>query len=144
MICAPVLTLFMFAEPTNRASDVFYTEKEKTVRDAVYNNRPLSISPNMDFRSMLWVPETLVLLHKKHPQPVMRVLLQIMEGARPEDSVLAAGYANSLLDGPEVGLVCVHHFDKKTFDVYDKDWETTPRKHRISKVQSGIKKQSMK
>jgi hypothetical protein len=108
---------------------------EKVVRDAVYNNnKPRTASPNKDFYSILLVPDSLTEAYKKHPQAVLGVLLRIMDGGNPNDSVLAAGYAISLLRGPGVGIVCIRHFDKETYDTVDKDWEVTPRQHWIKRV----------
>jgi hypothetical protein len=86
----------------------------------------------------LEVPEPLAQLYKHHPRPVLDLLLKIMDGGSPKDSVLAAGYAMALLDGPGGGVVCVEHFyfgkHKATYDAVDKDWEKTPRQHWIKKV----------
>jgi hypothetical protein len=114
--------------------------EEKVVREAVYNMGPLTASPRMDFISELVLPDSLVALHKKKPQAVLNLLLVIMEGASPKDSVLAAGYAISLLTSPAVGVVCIDHFDKNTYDSVHRAWETTPRKHWLKKVRAELKK----
>jgi hypothetical protein len=110
--------------------------KAKMVRDSVYNNRPLTASPQMDFRSELVMPDELTDLYRKHPQEVLDVLEKIIDGGNPKDSVLAAGCAISLLKGPRVGVVCVDNFDRKTYDTFDTDWEATPREHWLRKVKS--------
>lgn len=76
------------------------------------------------------------MVYKADPKFVVDVLLKIMDEASAEDSVLAAGYAMELVNGPGVGVVCVEHFDKKTYDDIDKDWDKTPRQHWIKKVKA--------
>lgn len=83
--------------------DGFGPDKEKVVRDAVYNNDPQTVSPKRDFQSVLVIPKPLAELYKTHPRPVIDVLLKIIDGGRPDDSSLAAGYALELLAGPGGG-----------------------------------------
>ena len=133
--------LFAVAMPCEDRNGLLDNEKEKVVRDAVYNGKTLLYSPEeRPWDRVLRFPEPLTQLYNQHPQAVLHLLLKIMEGGRPTDSVLAAGYAISLQAGPSVGRVCVENFDEKTFDTLDNDWRTTPRKHWIAKVREAEKK----
>ena len=81
------------------------------VRRCVYNEtaKIAAVAPG-DFQERLLIPETLSGLYRQHPSAVLDLLLRIIDGGNPRDSVLAAGYAISSLDGPAVGIVCVHPF----------------------------------
>jgi hypothetical protein len=127
------------------AKGPFDAAQEKAVRDAVYLGEPMIASPQKeDFHPVLCVPDSLTRLYEDHPQEVLDVLLRVMDGGRPEDSSLAAGYAVSLLQGPGVGRVCVEFFNAKTYDAWAKNWEMTPRQHWIEKVQEMRKKEPPK
>lgn len=135
-----LLILFAVAAMSNsNPKDGFGADKEKVVRDAVYNNNPLTASPKEDFQSVLVIPKPLAELYKAHPKPVVDMLLKVIDGGRPKDSVLAAGYALELLDGPGGGVVCVDLFyngknAKANYDIVDKNWEKTPRQHWVKKI----------
>jgi hypothetical protein len=138
-----ILMAIVFSLSAPRApdgNDPFDLTKEAQVREAVYSEE-IRVTSDFDFQSKLVLPKALETSYTKHPQAVLGVLLKIMEGGRPRDSALAAGYAISLLDGTAVGVICVEHFDKKTYDSLDKDWRTTPRRHWIAKVNSRMKKE---
>ena len=136
-----LLILFAVSAMSNsNPKDGFGADKEKVVRDAVYNNDPQTVSLKRDFQSVLVIPKPLAGLYKAHPKPVVDVLLKVIDGGRPEDSVLAAGYAIELLDGPGGGLLCVEMFytdkdAKANYDIVDEDWEMTPRQHWVKKIQ---------
>ncbi len=109
-------------------------DSEKVVRDAVYNNEAATASPKRDGHSVLVMPDALVKVYMANPDDVIKLLLTIEEGGRPKDSVLAAGYAMSLLGGPARGVVCVDNFEESKYDNVDVDWKSTPRKHWAKKV----------
>lgn len=113
------------------SSDKLSLDQIQVIRAAVYDNDAWVGSPERSAERVLSVPPPLGNLYKKRPAAVLDVLLTIMEGANPKDSSLAAGYAVELLEGPGAGVVCVEFFDKKTYDVMDKNWETCPREHWI-------------
>jgi len=106
------------------------------VRRCVYDETPkkAAVAPG-DFQERLIIPEALSDLFRLHPSAVLDLLLRIIDGGNPDDSVLAAGYAISLLDGPVAGVVCVDVFDKGTYDKVEKAWKTTPRKHWIRAIE---------
>jgi hypothetical protein len=131
---------FMQADDKKTAFDA---AAEKVVRQAVYDQPPtVEPVPQKDSQgrtvnvpiTILVVPKPLAELYKRHPRPVLELLLRIMDGANPRESSLAAGYAMELLGGPGRGLVCVEFFNKDTYDAVDKDWEKTPRQHWMKKV----------
>ncbi|MFN4261935.1 MAG: hypothetical protein ACK4RK_21860, partial [Gemmataceae bacterium] len=70
------------------------------------------------------------------------LLLKIMEGANPEDSAVAAGYALSLIiierepkwPHGAGGCAPVEFFDRETYDIVQKHWKKTPRQHWIGWV----------
>jgi hypothetical protein len=114
----------------------------RLIREAVYDHDAWISTPAPEtgmFR-LLDVPKPLRELYKKQPAAVVHVLLAIIEGANPKDSSLAAGYAAELFDGRGAGVVCVEFFDKSTYDVVDKTWETTPREHWIEKLKERMQK----
>lgn len=107
-------------------------QEERTVRNAVYNEDARTAS--RDLRRILVVPNALADLYRKNSRSVVDLLLTIMDGASPKDSVLASAYAIALLQAPDVATVCLDNFDKLTYDIVDNDWKITPRKHWIKKV----------
>jgi hypothetical protein len=62
------------------------------------------------------VPGPVTALHRRKPRAVLVVLLAVVEGGRPADSVRAAAYALALTAGPAVGALPVRHFDEGTYD----------------------------
>jgi hypothetical protein len=143
---ALALSVVLFAVPATfsmHANCVLDLETEKVVREAVYNEQPVIYAPDhWSLDRALYVPKSLARVYDNHPEAVLDLLLKIMEGGRPCDSALAAGYAISLQAGPTVGSVCVENFfNENTYDVLDKYWATTPRKHWIAKVRE-LKKKS--
>ncbi len=138
--CASLLLVYMV--PFTRADDkkaAFDVEADRLVRQAVYNENPRA-HVQLDLETFLLplpvvvIPEPLVKLYQQHPQSVLDLLLKIMDGGNPSDSVLAAAYAVELLVGRGVGVVCVDQFDPATYDTVDKGWGKTPRQHWIKKV----------
>jgi hypothetical protein len=116
-------------------------DDERIVREAVYDGElAITSPPDAPFHSMLVVPPTLSEVYKKHPQQVVTLLQAIIEGGSPRDSSFAAGCALSLISGHAgAGAVCVENLDKKTYDRKDVAWNTTPRKHWASRVESMAK-----
>ena len=84
----------------------------------------------------LWVRQPLLDLYRTHPRPVIELLMRIIDGATPEVSARAAGYAIELLEGPGVGVVVVRLFveDETTYDTVRKDSKITELLHWIRKV----------
>ena len=119
-------------------------DQMRVVREAVYAREASIVTDRRTFIRSLLMPEPLGTLYKQNPQPVLELLLVIMEGANPRDSSLAAGYAFELMGGPGRGVVMVEFFDKKTYDTVDKDWETTPRQHWIRHLRAEMKSKNEK
>src|SRR2546427_351434 len=107
----------LMAVPSNHQNEALTPDEERTVRKSVYDGEMLIVSPKMDFQDILVIPKPLTDLYKKRPRAVVDLLLTIMEGGNPRDSVLAAGYAIGLLDDPAVAVVCIDHFDKSKYDL---------------------------
>jgi hypothetical protein len=127
--------------PASDSKDVLDSESEKVVRDAVYSGEMCEYTIfEPPFDRVLYIPKPVVQVYEKHPKGVLELLVKIIEGGRPRDSVLAAAYAVSLQAGPAVGTVCADHFDENTYDILDNDWGTTPRKHWIAKIREARKK----
>jgi hypothetical protein len=123
---------------TNEALD---TSQEMVIRRCVYNETPKIGADFGDSQTRLLIPKALSDLYRQHPSAVLELLLKIVDGANPDDSVLAAGYAVSLLNNAAVGVVCVDVFDKDTYDKVDKAWKTTPRKHWMRVIEEDAREQ---
>jgi hypothetical protein len=126
-----------------RAADQEYTlapDEEKLIRDAVYGGKLLIAESDRIGHTMIGVPQPVTEMYVKHRHSVLNLLITIAEGGNPRDSVLAAAYSIALLDGPAVAVVCARNFDRAAYDVVDEDWETTPRKHWITKIRERIAK----
>jgi hypothetical protein len=120
-----------------QANEALDASQEMVVRRCVYDETPKTtgmgpggfqgrpIAP----QEQLIIPEALSDIYRKHPRAVLDLLVKIIDGANPNDSVVAAGYAVSLLHGPAVRIVCVDLFRKDTYDKVKKAWDTTPRIH---------------
>ncbi len=137
LVCIYLLALLTMSAVAEKdeAKTALDIDSERVVRDAVYYEEAATFSKReLPGASMLVVPERLQKVYKEHPEAVVDLLLKIMEGANPRESVLAAGYAMSLLKGPARGAVCVENFEAKKYDSLDKDWRVTPRKHWIGRV----------
>ncbi len=122
-----------------QTSEVLDTSQETVVRRCVYNGSPELAAVTLGsggIQEQLVIPQALSDLYRKHPGAVLDLLLRIIDGANPDNSVLAAGYAISLQKGPAVGVVCVDIFEKGTYDKLDKAWERTPRQHWIRAIKN--------
>jgi hypothetical protein len=135
-----VLSLVLASEAKSMPS--LDAAEESVVRASVYNETPRVGSNRLEVATVqgeLFVPKPLADLYKANPRGVLEALSRIIDGARPDDSALAAGYALSLLTHPGVGVVCVTFFEKDKYDIIDKDWEETPRQHWLSKIREKMK-----
>ena len=54
---------------------------------------------------LLAVPKELAALYKEKPLAVLKRLLTIVEGGRPEDAISASAYAAALVEGPPHGVM---------------------------------------
>lgn len=115
----------------------FGPQQERSIRSAVYSGKVESESPDLDFQGRLIIPRCIVEIHKKHPDKVVSLLVVIVEGANPRDSVAAACYAIALLHGAKQGVIPIEHFNVESYDKIDSDWNTTPRRHWLEKVREG-------
>jgi len=110
----------------------------RVIRQAVYGREiQLAGAKDAPQRTTLLVPQALADLYKSKPTGVLKVLLMIVDGASPQDSMLAAAYALELLDG--VGVVCVYAFQEETYDAVRKHWKTTSRQHWADRLRAALK-----
>jgi hypothetical protein len=135
-----IVVAFCFQLNATIAADLLSIEEQGVVRDAVYNQKMMIYSidverPHDAPLTRLFIPQALKDSYQKHPAPVLELLLKITKGANPGESALAAGYAISLVEGPAVGVVCCDWFNKDAYDKTDENWGTTPREHWIVQVQ---------
>jgi len=141
-----VLALVLLVESTMHAADPMVAldaVQERLVRKAVYEGSS-AIQSNLDtlpVQDSLWVPEPLIELYRSHSRPVIELLLRIIDGAEPEVSARAAGYALELLLGPGNGVVVVQHYadNQTTYDTIRKGGKITDRQHWILKVNERLK-----
>jgi len=110
------------------------SEDAKAVRSAVYENDPLVGTRDADMLRILDLPEPLRTCYNNNNNATIELLLIIVEGGRPRDSVLAAGYAFELVGGPGRGVACIRVFSEISYDDMDDAWGATPRKHWMSKI----------
>ena len=141
-----VLVLFLLVGSMIHAADLKVTldpEQERIVRKAVYEGIS-GINRNFDAHmpiDTLTVPKPLAELYRTQPRPVIDLLLRIIDGAEPEVSARAAGYALELLVKPGVGVnVVMHYFDSPTtYDSIKEGGKITDRQHWIRKVNERLK-----
>ncbi len=95
----------------------------RAVREAAYGGPLLLFTPERPDggrgAEMVTVPAGLVTLYQRKPRAVVELLLVVVEGARPSDSVRAAAYALALTDRPTAGALPARHFDEETYDAPD-------------------------
>ena|SRR5579872_1311365 len=118
----------------------FDQTKQRIVREMVYSKKPVIRPIPCDYLTEMVLPEDLLKVHKEFPKETVRLLLAIIDGGNPDDSVLAASYAIALLQGPAVGPVCYKFYDRKIYDEVDKHWEMTQRQHWMKKVSAASEK----
>jgi hypothetical protein len=110
-------------------------ERERTIREVVCGRQPVVQSVPSQLLDEIVLPDVLISAHKEAPQATLKALLKIVEDEKADDSVAAAAYAFALLDGPAVGVVCLEHYDRVSYDKVDRDWGCTPREHWLQKLQ---------
>ena len=120
--------------------DELTTEQIQMVRDAVYSKSATTEFLRKELYDIVPVPKSLIEVYKQKPVKALEVLLLIMDGANPRDSVSAAAYAFELLEGPGAGVICLRVFKSEKYDVVDEDWKTTPRTHWIRHLRAAIKR----
>jgi len=140
------LTLVLLVESTMYAADskvALDAEQERIVRKAVYEGIS-GINRNFDAHipiDTLTVPKPLVELYRTQPRPVIELMLRIIDGAEPEVSARAAGYALELLVQPGVGVIVVmRYFDSQTtYDSIKEGGKITDRQHWMRLVNQRLK-----
>src|SRR5262249_51197611 len=113
-------------------------EDEAIVRKLVYQGRILIGTPRKGkwaLYDVLNVPKKLYDVYEKNKEGTIRLLISIMEGARPRDAMLAGGFAVSLMESPVKGASYVQ-FSADTFDSDEKGLGVTARDLNIR----GVKK----
>jgi hypothetical protein len=113
-------------------------EESRAIRQTVYKNTP-KVGGTEDFIGALMIPDEPKSLYKRKPHQVVNLLLVVLDGASPRDSVLAAAYAMELLGGRGRGVVCIDHFDEDTYDTVLPKWACTPREHWKRRIQTKLK-----
>lgn len=114
--------------------------QERAVRAAVYGKKA-KIEP-LTFRDIneVLIPTELAEVYTARPRATIDLLLAIVEGGNPDDSVAAAAYGIALLGSPNGAAVCVEYFDAKKYDEIDEDWKHSPRKHWVRNLRRDIAK----
>jgi hypothetical protein len=134
MIIILCLLLTMGLHAQNSKPSEFDQTKQKTVREMVYSKKPIIRGVPFDILTELIIPEDLLKVHKEFPKETVRLLLTIIDGGNPDDSILAAAYATASLNGPTVAPVCYRFYDRKIYDEVDEDWKMSQRQHWMKKV----------
>ena len=95
-------------------------DEAKTVRQAAYDGPLLLFAPErpggLPVAEEVTVPTSLIALHRRKPLAVTKLLLAVVEGGRPIDSVRAAAYALALWDRPSAGAMPLRHYDEESYD----------------------------
>lgn len=91
-------------------------EEEKEIRDLIYKGSPKIASPikgKWAFHRVLAVPNQLRAAFGKNRVGTLKVLQAIVDGGRPCDALLAAGYAVALADSPVRAAVYCSYSEEK-------------------------------
>ena len=119
--------------PAARPTDA---ELDRAVRAAVYGKEPQTRTRWFSNTTEIVVPKELVAAYTGDPRATTKLLLAIVEGASPGESVLAAEFAFALLGSG--GTVCLGHFNAKTYDDVREGWNVTMREHWAQKIRARI------
>ncbi|MEZ6139664.1 MAG: hypothetical protein R3B84_03750 [Zavarzinella sp.] len=112
------------------------TEQEKDLlRKTVYGQSPAEHTPDDDITDrVLLVPDGVSRLYKDKPAQTLDLLIRIVDGANPNDSLMAASLAMELKHGKGTGLMCTIQFKSTSYDIIDTYWKLTPRQFWINKL----------
>ena len=91
-------------------------EVEKEIRDLIYEGSPKIASPikgKWAFHRVLVVPKQLKTTFSNNRVATLKVLQAIVDGGRPCDALLAAGYAVALADSPVRAAVYCSYSEAK-------------------------------
>jgi hypothetical protein len=135
-----IASAFFVLAARAEAAERMPAQDEAAIRRVVYQGRARRIGSRQGLNLEVIVPAPLADLYVKQPDAVLDVLTEIIAGGNPMDSVTAAAYAISLLEGPAVGEVCIALFDKDHYDLTDDDWNCSPRQHWLKVTKQHRKK----
>lgn len=129
------------AHAENAPIELTISERAK-IRDCIYHKPPATETRYVRNRPFvrLVIPDAIGTAYNKSPSEVLRLLLDIIEGANPDNANLAFCYAISLTGYPEGGA----HFvwaDVSKYDELIKDREITLRglqKHVVMELVESI------
>jgi hypothetical protein len=137
------LGLLLLMDSTMHAAEkelVLNTEQERIVRNSIYEGSSGIETNRQTLLDYLWVPEPLVNLYRKRPRSVVELMLRIIDGASPDVSARAAGYAFELLFGQGNGVIVVQRYaaNPTTYDSVREGGSITDRQHWIRKVKERL------
>jgi hypothetical protein len=118
--------------------------EEITIRKHVYSGEHLTAVPKSgEFAryTVLVVPEEVKAIFARKRPATLRLLAVMVEGARPEDALLAAGYAAALADSPVEGAL-LSTYPKGSFDEIKQATGTTQRDFVMQQIREMIHKAS--
>lgn len=84
------------------------SDEEKAVRSAVYGRGAAHYSPDdqpLPIPRRLATPKAVEAAYSANPRATARLLLAIVEGGRPVDSIHAAACLHALAESPEIGAL---------------------------------------
>jgi len=128
------LVVIMTAPLPNTKPVKLSPEQLAAARAEVYNGELATESPNKDGKSVIVVPEAVAVAHRRNVAETESLLLKIIEGGNPADSIKAVAYLIELRDGPGSGIPAVLTFNYKAWDKIDNDWKSTPRDHWLAQL----------
>lgn len=134
-----VIIMTMIPAPKTKPAKLS-PEQLAAVRAVVYDEELATESPNRDERSVIVVPEAVAVAYRQNAAETKLLLLKIVEGGNPADSIKAVSYLIELQDGPGSGIPAVLAFDYQTWDKVDEDWKMTPRDHWLAQLKNEDKK----
>jgi hypothetical protein len=132
------------APPADQATPLDHKDRH-AIRKIVYEGGAEYAHPpivdDIPGPEVLVVPRELEAVYKKNPVETLSLLRKIVEGGRPRDAKLAAGYAIALED-PHLGPWFSRGHDED-FDTYNDKRRETPREFHlwhVDRVIDGLKK----
>jgi hypothetical protein len=114
----PLLPLTAGEPQLQKSDEQLSAADEKSVRDGVYEHGPRVTGQGgteRPFQRVFVIPRDVKLVFGKKPEATARLLLKIIEGGRPWDSIHAAACIRALISGPPAGAFGIPT-DEETWD----------------------------
>lgn len=117
-------------------------EEDSTIRNSIYDGSfttAVAKEGKWAGHTILIMPKQVELIYSKKPIATIKLLIIILEGARPHDALLAASYAMCLTVSPVAGRLTYQHSPDK-FDTVIEGRKITSRQFISSVVRNQLSK----